>query len=897
MKILRQLRSLFQKESLDAEMAEEMRLHLELRSALNEKAGMSPEEAHYAAQREFGNVASIQEQAREVRRWRWVDDFLQDVRHGVRLLRKNAGFTLAAVTILSLGIGANTAVFNLVHSLLFAPPTYAQPAEIVRLQSQDTRDPQKLRDFSYPAYREIRAHNEFLSDPLATMLLVAGLGEQGETRRIASAVVSANYFKVLGVQPVEGRTFRPEEEAPGQAAPVVIVSHAFWKKHRLDPALLGSTLLINSRPFTVIGIMPAGFTGTTNLFFTELWFPLGAYEQVVTAGGQAAGHTLDDPDQAGLTILGRLKPGLTIATTGPALQALGATLARTFPLQQKDQRLVMAAPTRFASHGNDVAVGWVGFLLLGLAGIVLVVACLNLANMLLARGTMRQKEIALRLALGGGRARIVRQLLTEGLLLALLGGSGGLLLSLWSSDLLSASLGRMIPVDLVWSGRPSWAVLAAAFGFCLVSVPVFGLGPALRLSRGDLMALLKEQSAVIVRRHWRFLPRNPLVAVQIALSLALLTTAALFIRSAASAGAAETGLKADRVFLVELDADLGGIGQTQVRSLYQRLGGRLAALPGVEQVGAAVDVPLGGQDLEKRVQRAGEPPSLTSAKWNGVSEEYFAAAGLPLVRGRAFTATEAADAASHPVVIVNDRLAQKLWPEGEPLGRLVQLADDPSVSYEVIGVVPATRHTLFESQPDPGIYLPLARGFQSHLFYHVKVGPALAADEAATVDLFRRVVHEVDPTLPILSLKSFRAHLDHNIQIWIVRSGAAIFSVFGGLALCLAIAGVYGVVACSVTQRTREIGIRMALGAPAGGVQRMIVGEGMVTLASGLVAGFLLALGIGKVVGSLLYRVGAFDPVALTAAPTLLAFATFLACWLPARRAAKVDPMVALRAE
>jgi hypothetical protein len=308
-------------------------------------------------------------------------------------------------------------------------------------------------------------------------------------------------------------------------------------------------------------------------------------------------------------------------------------------------------------------------------------------------------------------------------------------------------------------------------------------------------------------------------------------------------------------------------------------------------------VPLGGQDLEKRVQRAGEPLSLTAAKWNGASEDYFAAAGLPLVRGRTFTATEATDAASHPVVIVNDRLAQKLWPDGEPLGRLVQLADDPSVSYEVVGVVTATRHTLFESQPDPGIYLPLARGFQSHVFYHVKVGPALAADEAGTVDLLRRVVHEVDPTLPVLSLKTFAAHVDRNIQIWIVRSGAAIFSVFGGLALCLAIAGVYGVVACSVTQRTREIGIRMALGAPAGGVQRMIISEGMVTLICGLGAGFVLALGIGKVVGSLLYRVGAFDPFALTLAPALLALATLLACWLPARRAAKVDPMIALRAE
>ena len=897
MKILRKLLSLFRKAQLDTDMAEEMRLHLELQAERNRAAGMSSEEARYAAQREFGNVASIQEKARDVRHWRWADDFLQDVRYGGRLLLKHPGFTLAAVTILALGIGANTAVFNLVQTLLFAPPTYARPGEIVRLQSQDSRDPKKLRDFSYPAYREIRADNDFMSDTLASALLVAGLGEKGDTRRVAAAAVSTNYFTVLGVRPAQGRGFLPDEETPGRASPVVIVSHAFWKKHRLDPALLGSTLLLNGRNFTVIGIMPEGFTGTTNLFFTELWLPLGAYDQLVGAGGTESGHRLSDPDRADLMILGRLKPGLTVSSAQPALGALGTKLAALYPVQQKEQQLTLAPPSRFASHGNDVAVAWVGFLLMGMAGIVLLVACLNLANMLLARGAARQKEIALRLAVGGGRARIVRQLLTEGLLLSLLGGAAGLLLAFWSSDLLSASLGRMIPIDLVWSGRLSPAVLGAAFGFCVVSVLVFGLGPALRLSRGDLMALLKEQATTTIRPRWKFLPRNPLVAVQIALSLALLTTAALFIRSAASAGAAETGLQAERVFLLEVDGDLGGLGPVQARQTYRRLGARLAGLPGVESAGAATDIPLSGADPEKQVQRAGEGQSVTSAKWNGVDADYFAAAGLPLLRGRTFSTTEAYEPASPPVVIVNERLAKLLWPDGEPLGRQLQLADDPTVSLEVIGVVPSTRHTLFESQPDAGIYLPLARGFQSHVFFHVKVGPPLAGDEAGTVDLLRRAVHEVDPALPVLSLKTFAAHLDHNIQIWIVRSGAAIFSAFGGLALCLAIVGVYGVVACSVAQRTREIGIRMALGARSTGVQRMIVGEGLVTLASGLVVGFLLALGIAKVVGSLLYRVGSFDPVALIVAPALLAFATLLACWLPARRAAKVDPVIALRAE
>ena len=625
-----------------------------------------------------------------------------------------------------------------------------------------------------------------------------------------------------------------------------------------------------------------------------------------------------------MMILGRLNPGLSLRAAEPAFQALAANLQQRFPVELRDRVLTLAAPSRFASSGNDTTVAWVGGLLLGMAAIVLLIACLNLANMLLARGTARSKEIAVRLALGGSRARIVRQLLTEGFLLALLGGSGGLVLAIWSSDLLIASLARMIPLDLVWTASPQWPLIAATFGFCVVSTLGFALWPALKLSRGGIIAHLKEQAGEdVVNRRWRFLPRHPLVSVQIALSLALLSTAALFIHSATRAGAADTGLKADQVFLVEIDGGLGGHDQQNTKEAYQRLSERFAALPGVVSASVATNVPISGLDLEKKVRgvgvKSGEK-SVVGAKWNGVGADYFATAGLPLLRGRPFTVVEATHADAPPVVIINELLAKRLWPDGDALGQQLQIVGDeaspvaappngnrlpiageptvkPVDTFEVVGIVPVTRHTLFQPQPDAGFYLPFARGYQSHVFFHLKLAASLIAREAATADLLRHAISEVDATLPVLSVKSFTQHLDSNIQIWIVRIGAALFSAFGALALGLAVVGIYGVIAYSVARRTREIGIRMALGARPDAVQRMVLREGGVMLGSGLLLGLLLALGIGKIVGSFLYEVGALDPAAFITAPGVLALAAFLACWLPARRATKVDPVVALRTE
>ena len=849
---------------------------------------------------------------------------LHDFRFAFRQLVKARAFTAAAIIVLALGIGANTAIFSLMNTLLFQPPHYAKANEIVQVFSQDKKNPKTFRGFSYPTYIDIRDRNSVFSGVMAHNLAMVGVGDKGSTRRAFTDVVSANYFSVMGVMPMQGRAFRAEEEIPGQNSAVAIVSYNYWKKEGLSPTMLGSTITIDSRPFTVIGILPQGFTGTTQIFAPEIWLPLGVYDQVANDFETENKGKLDDRGGRQFMIVGRLKTGMTATAAAPALKALAANLEQAYPVEQEDQTFMIEALSRFAlstspAHGTNIK--RLAPLLFGMSGVVLLVACLNLANMLLARGAARRKEIAIRLALGASRWRIVRQLLCEGFVLALAGGAFGLLLGLWSSDLLVASLGKKMPIDIVWQSGLSAPVLAATFAFCLLGTFAFALGPALKLSKSAVIGDLKEQAGedTFVRR-WKFLPRNPLVVVQIAFSLALLTAAALFIRGAGKAATVDTGLQTSTNYLLETDASLATYDQTRAQDLYRTLEERLSSLPGVERASISSTVPFGMISLDKSVQRGGANPAPDAkpataaeglafrANWNSVGADYFKTVGLPLLRGRAFNMAEAMHQTSPTVAIIDEVLAKKLWPDGDALGQRIQFAEkdltqakggggETRAQIEVVGIVPYTRDNLFEKDPSGTLYLPFAGGFQSNVFFHIKFAPNAGRDVGATADLIRRTVREVDAAVPVLSLKTFAQHLESNLELWIVRAGAALFSIFGGLALTLATVGVYGVKAYSVARRTREIGIRMALGAQRETVQWMILREGTVMLASGVLLGVLLAAGTGKLISGMLYNVGALDPLAFTIAPVVLAAAALLATWLPARRATRISPMAALRTE
>ena len=863
-------------------------------------------------------------------------NMIGDFKFAFRQLFKTPGFTIAAATVLALGIGVNTAVFSLVNTLFFAPPAYAKPHEMVQLFSQDKKDPKKFRGFSYPTYVDVREQNTVFTDVLSFNLALIGIGQKGDTRRTFAGIVSSNYFSVLGVPVARGRAFLPEEETPGRNAPVAIVSYSYWQKHDLDPSVLGSQVFINGRSFTIVGIAPNGFVGTMQVLSPEVWLPISVYDQAANDFESENKTTIDDRKGTQLRIMGRLKPGMTAAAARPALEALAANLEKAYPVEQKDQTFIAdRVPRNTVSNrpGADSKIKAIAPLLLGMAAVVLLVACLNLANMLLARGTARCKEIAIRLALGGSRWRIVRQLLTEGFVLALLGGVGGLVLGLWSSDLLVGSMRKLMPLDIVWLTGPNPAILAATFGFCLLGTLLFALGPALKISRNAVITELKEHAGEdVVRRHWKFLPRNPLVVTQIAFSLALITAAALFIRGAGKAASIDTGLRPGASFLLEVDASLAGYEPNRAQEIYRILNERLAGLPGVENASISSTVPFGMISSDRTVQRAGlhpgpdaKPASAADglafkASWNSVGANYFSTVGLP-VRGRVFSESEATQPGPN-VAIIDEILAKKLWPDGDALGQRIQYAGGNTPAdqrgagsatgtsgglggekkqeetIEIVGIAPVTRHQLFEfEEPAGSIYLPFARGFQSDVSFFVRFRSLASGNEASAADLLRRTVRDVDPSLPILSLRTFAQHLDSNLDLWLVRAGAALFSIFGALALGLAVVGLYGVKSYSVARRTREIGIRMALGAQAGAVLKMIMREGSIMLVSGIAIGLLLAIATARILSGILYGVGALDPVAFTVAPLVLAIAALIATWLPARRATQINPIQALRAE
>ena len=626
---------------------------------------------------------------------------------------------------------------------------------------------------------------------------------------------------------------------------------------------------------------------------------------------------------------------MTASEAKPALEGLAANLEKTYPVEQKNQAFIAAPVSRNSVSNNPAAesgIKLIAPLLLGMAVVVLLVACLNLANMLLARGTARRKEIAIRLALGGSRWRIVRQLLTEGFALAILGGVGGLILGLWSSDLLVGSMRKLMPLDIVWLTGPNPAILAATFGFCLLGTLMFALGPALKISRSSVVADLKEHAGEdVVRRRWKFIPRHPLVVVQIAFSLALITAAALFIRGAGKAASVDTGLRPGASYIVEVDASLAGYKPKRAQDLYRTLNERLAALPGVEHASIASIVPFGMFELSRKVQRAGlrlapdaKPATAAEglafeAAWNSVGADYFSTVGLPVIRGRAFTEAEATQPGPK-VAIIDEVLAKRLWPDGDALGQRLQYAggNGPSAqggdtntgrsadvseeekrgeTVEIVGIVPATRHALFEKEPAGGIYLPFARGFQNDVSFFVRFRSLASGNEATTANLLRRTVLDVDPSIPILSLRTFAQHLDSNLDLWLVRAGAALFSVFGTLALGLAVIGLYGVRADSVARRTREIGIRMALGAQRADVLKMTVKQGLKLVGFGLVIGLAAAFILTRVMASLLFGISATDPVTFISISLVLLAVAILANLIPALRATRVDPMIALRAQ
>ncbi|MGA7920912.1 MAG: ABC transporter permease [Candidatus Acidiferrales bacterium] len=841
-------------------------------------------------------------------------NMLRDVRFGARMFRKNPWFMCAAVTVLALGIGANTAIFSLVDALLLKPLVIRNPGELVGCYSRDTGKP-SYRGFSYPDYAELRENGGAFSSLLAHNLAMVGLSEGDTTRRVFADIVSANYFTTFGVPLFQGRSFTPEEERPASAVPVAIVSYSYWKKTGADPQLLGKSVRINSRVYTVVGIAPEDFTGTTAMISPELYLPLGVYEMAIN-DFEGVGRALAARSNHDLILVGRLRPGVSQKSADALLATAASQLARAYPEDDKDQTFLAQRLPRMGistEPESDSELMIPAILLLAVAGVVLLIASLNVANMMLARGTTRGKEVAIRLAMGGSRADIVRQLLVEGFLLALAGGVVGLAVTYWSTGALVRSMARLAPIDLVYSAGPDTRVLFATIGFCVLSTILFGLGPAWNLSGSNLFAGLKigdRADFQANRRRGIFARRNLLVMGQISLSLMLLSAAGLFIRSSVQAARVEPGFRVSGEMLADVDTSLAGYDETRGRETYRAVVDRLQAIPGVESVSLAATVPFGMISLGKTVQRSGDARSSVTGsasaapevacRYNIVTGDYFHTMRIPLQRGRAFAAADAGGT-KHSVAILDQVAAEKLWPGGDAVGKSVRLVsegdNEPAVDAEVVGVVANIQESVIGTQRPPHIYVPFGQAYQSDMNIHLMTSAQDAPAEARLLETVRSEIRAVDPHIPVLALKTLRMHMDSSFDLWIVRTGARMFVIFGGVALLLAAIGLYGVRAYAVGMRTREIGIRMALGARASDALRMILREGIALFGIGAGVGLALSLPVGKILSSLLCRVDSFDPVVLTLAPALLAAVSFVACYIPARRAARLDPMVALRDE
>ena len=902
---------------LEREIGEELEFHLESRVEDLIGQGLEAGEARRRAHEEFGDLESARADltrfgtTNEDKRQRRmiIEELWLDIKYALRSLARTPGFSVVAVAILALGIGVNAAMFGAINLLLLRTSGNVDPERLVSLHSESVERPGSFRMISFPAYRLLRGEIDSLDEVAAHNLTIVGFKDRDVTTRSMAILVSDNYFSMFGEVPAQGRVFTEQECRPGAGVPVVITSHGFWVRQGSPENFVGSTLDINGQARTVVGVTSPGFTGSTAFMTPDFWFPIGS-AATVSGGPMAAGDSVDfeDPDNNTVMIMGRLREGQDAKQLQAELDRLGAALEETYPSLGGPRQLSSSPLSRIAvstDPSDDRVLVGPSILLMAMTGIVLLIACLNLANMFLARGAGRQSEIAVRSSLGSGRGRLVRQMLTESLVLSLLGGLGGLVLAVVASKALLATVGGLMPFGLTINLdlSPDLRVIAVTISFCVLATLAFGLGPALRVTRGDLVGKLRSTLGAGGGAAGSSLaPRNLLIVGQIALSLALLTAGGLFFRGALNAARATPGFALEDSLLVELDPSLVGYDEGQSRETYRRVIDVLETMPDIESVSFASLVPFGAVSSSRGVLPATGELDLDQARralTYSIGTDYFRTLGLPVMRGRDFTDAEIFDEPTSRVAIIDEPLAEQLWPGQEVIGRQLRLVSSDSTGepLEVVGVVPGVRHDFFAKTAEPHVYLPYSQRYTANMSLHLKVDERSSRLPHELLATVRDEIRMVDATVPVVALKTMIDHRDQSLFVWVVRAGAKVFAGLGLVALLMALVGIYGVRAFLMSRRTREIGLRMALGATPRGVVGSLVKDGLRPTLIGLAVGAVLALGIAQLLSSMLYQVSALDPLVLVGATTLLlAFAT-LATYLPARRATLIEPTKALRSE
>jgi predicted permease len=898
------LRSLFRSAQADQELDEELRDHLERKTEEYIAKAMAPEEARRQARLELGGVEKVKEECRDARRVNWIQDFVQDLHFGLRMLRKSRGYTAVAVITLALGIGANTAIFTLIDAVLLKMLPVRDPEQLVQLT---WTDPHGRPDdtFSYPTFEEFRDRNEVFSGVLAFASLgKVNVGVNGEGQLADGQVVSGNYYQVLGVNALVGRAISPDDDKVPGASPAAVISYDYWRRRfSLDSGVVGKNLTLNGSPFTIVGVTPPEFFGLQAGNSVDVSVPTKMLAQVKpewsTVGNRSIFKAVDN---WWLEIMARTKPSVSEQQALANVETLFEQVKRASlgpgpsDVPQLDQEILN---TRIQIEPGSRGLSALRrqfskplLILMVVVALVLLIACANVANLLLARATTRRKEIAMRLALGVGRLRLVRQLMTESLLLALCGGALGLLLAFGgTSFLLTLLSGSSNPILL--KVDPDVRVLGFTALVSALTGILFGLAPALRGTQLDLAPALKESAGNLGSAGRRPGLGRALVSLQVGLSLVLLIGTGLFIRSLQQLKSLYPGFDPEKVLVVSLDPTLVGYKGVRATNLYKNLLDQVRAMPGVREASLSEYSPMTSEMQTQIVAVQGytpRPDEDIAVHQNNVGPGYFKTLGIPVLLGREFTDRDAAGAPG--VAVINQTMARYYFGTQNPIGKRFGLGPPETAgSLEIVGMVQDAKYNDLREQPPRMAYIPFLQSGAGRMTFEIST----ATDPASVVVPFREAVRAADKNIPVFNIRTLTQQVDESL----VQEGlvATLSGLFGLLALLLACIGLYGIMSHTVVRRTNEIGIRMALGAWRAEVLWMVMREALILVAGGLAIGLPAALAMTRLISSQLYGLKPTDPTTIAGATLVLVGVATFASYVPARRAMRVDPTVALRYE
>jgi predicted permease len=888
--LARRLRMLVHRRQFDAELEEEMRLHLELRKQDQLESGMTAGDAQAAARRKFGNVTSLTERSNLAWGWEWLEHLTQDLRFGLRILSKNPGVTFVIILTLALGVGANTAIFGLVNGILLQRLPVPAPEQVAALVIQASGSPLGSLGFSYPQFVEFRQQMAPFCEVFGQAGGLYNFTADGHSETLSVGAMSSNYFSALGLKPSLGRLILPGEgERPGEAA-ILVLGYSFWQRRfGGDPEVIGKQVRVVGKPATIVGVAPKDFRGQLAGFDFDGFVSLSTLFPDASPNGFWSSR-----DHHPMLCLARLKPGVTPAQIQSRFDVISQRLTAQYPATDRgisvrvmDERLSRPIP-----YANNAFIMFSGlFLILG--ALVLLLACTNIANILMARASVRRREMAIRAALGGARSRLVRQMLTETILTALLGGIAGVLLGAWLSRLIGSIHRTGFPVRLNFGF--DWRVFAYALAAVVFTAVFAGLSPALRATRSDVNTVLHQGGRVDATGAARHKVRGDLMAAQVAGSVMLLIVAGLFVRSLQAVKHMNLGFEPNQLLNVRLDTSLNNYNEAQTTEFYRSLETKIRALPGVQSASLATSVPMGTIHGNQSVYIEGRPvPPGKRAPgifFNTIDPPYFDTLRIPLLLGRAFT--DADSETSQRVAIVNETMAKHFWSNENPIGKRFSLTADAGPFIEIIGVARDSKYRTLNEDPEPYFYLPLAQEFDSERVLQIRS----SLPSEAMIPEVRWQILALDANAPIEEIQTMNESLDGTLGYFLFRLGAWLAAAMGLLGLLLAVVGVYGVVSYAATQRTQEIGVRMALGASPRQILGLLLKQGLQLVVAGMLFGLVGAWALGRAMSHMLVGVSPSDPVTYLTVSALLSSITLMACWLPARHAMRIDPMVALRYE